>query len=98
MNRLAPLPVADPPAASAGDVLGAARLPLAVVERPQKNGATQLRGRLRLAARRRAGGRGAALLQRVQPAHGPQLAALLLALDHGRDGGHGNFWAAPPPR
>ena len=73
--------------ATAGDVLGAARLPGAALHRPQEDGAAQLRRRVRRAAHGRgAGGRRPPLLQRLEHAHGQELAPLLLPLDDGRNG------------
>ena len=80
-------PPAGPHPETAGDLLGAAGLPGAALQRPEADGAAQLRGRLRLAAQRRgADGRGAPLLQHIEPAHGQELAALLLPVGDGRDG------------
>ena len=72
---------------TAGDLLGAARLPGAALHRPQEDGAAQLRRRVRRAAHGRgAGGRRPPLLQRLEHAHGQELATLLLALGDGRNG------------
>ena len=80
---------------TAGDLLGSAGLPGAALHRPEEDGAPQLRGRLRLASHGRGeDGRGAPLLQHIEPAHGQELAPLLLPVDDGRDGGKERFHAA----
>ena len=76
---------AGPHPKTAGDLFGPAGLPGASLHRPEEDGAAQLRGRIRLAALGRgADGRGPPLLQRFKPAHGQELAPLLLPLDDGR--------------
>ena len=86
---------AGPHPETAGDLLGSAGLPGAALHRPEEDGAAQLRIRLRLASHRRgADGSGAPLLQHIEPAHGQELAPLLLPVDDGRDGGKERFLAA----